>query len=501
MHSGQPCGFRPGARHNARQFWIRALSIANLWQPEEGTTDEKAFAISGIARVRANPYDVPSDRAQSSRRGGRIGRSVNSAQVTNRPRKSCSTSSSTSGRIALRRMGSEASMSADERRVVDAIDDEETLALLRELIRCPSENPPGREEATATCLVEYFERQGIPVRLEEILPRRPNVIAEFGRGGGPTLVFNGHTDTVPAGPGWTLDPFGADVRDGRVYGRGACDMLAGVAAMSAATVTLKRSGVPLSGRVLVHAVIDEEEHSLGSKAAAKDMDADWVIVTESTGGAVQAFGKGQLNVEITFTGKAAHSSRPDEGRNAIHDAAAFIGLIEREHRGLADDPYPGVGPLTFSTDVSTGRMTGSIVAPDCTIVLDRRLLPMETLEDAQAHVERLLEQLAAERPGLEFTLRPTLRFPPFPPRSDDRLARTVGAAVRDVGAGSGEISGARGATDAAWYAARGIPTVIYGPGDGKTAHQADEWIAVDDLRRGTRALALAAARLVMEERP
>jgi acetylornithine deacetylase/succinyl-diaminopimelate desuccinylase family protein len=389
-------------------------------------------------------------------------------------------------------------MGGDHWSVVQAIDEDETLALLRELIRCPSENPPGGEEATAACLAAYFERHGIPVRLEEILPYRPNVIAELGAEGGPTLVFNGHTDTVPAGPGWTLDPFGADVRDGLVYGRGACDMLAGVAAMSAATVALKRSGVPLEGCVVVHAVIDEEDHSSGSKAAARDVDADWVIVAEPTAGSVNAFGKGQLNVEITFEGKAAHSSRPDEGRNAIHDAAAFVELVEREHRRLAERDYPGVGPVTFSTGLITGGITGSIVPPECTIVIDRRLLPTETLEEAQAHVERLLEEVAAERPGLEFTLRPTLRFPPFPPAPGDELARAVQAAVRDVGAGSGEIGGSRGATDASWYAARGIPTVVFGPGDIQNAHQPDEWVAVDDLRLGTRVLALVAARLVTE---
>jgi acetylornithine deacetylase/succinyl-diaminopimelate desuccinylase family protein len=387
-------------------------------------------------------------------------------------------------------------MNDGEARVLAAIDEAATLALLRDLIRCPSENPPGEEEATARCLAAYFERNGIAHRVEEVRPGRPNVIAEAGAAGGPALVLNGHLDTVPAGAGWTVDPFGAELRDGRVYGRGACDMLAGVAAMSAAAVALARSGVPPAGRVLVHAVIDEEVDAIGSRHAARDVAADWVIVTEPSDGRVQAYGKGQLNVKIAFEGRAAHSSRPEDGHNAIHDAAAFVALVEREQERLAADPYPGVGPATFTTAMIEGGSTGSTVPARCTITLDRRLRPDETLDEAQAHVQRLLDQLLAERPAARATLRPTLLFPPLPRADRGDLAATVQQAVRDAGAGSGDLGGATGATDAAWYAARGIPTVIYGPGSGETAHEPDEFVRVDELHAGTRALALAATRLL-----
>jgi acetylornithine deacetylase/succinyl-diaminopimelate desuccinylase family protein len=383
-----------------------------------------------------------------------------------------------------------------EARALAAVDEGATLELLRDLIRCPSENPPGQEEATARCLAAFFERNGIAHDLEELEAGRPNLIASLGEGDGPTLVFNGHIDTVPVGAGWNVDPFGGELRDGRVYGRGSCDMLAGVAAMSATVVALKRSGIPLNGRVEVHAVIDEEVDAKGSQHQARKTEADWVIVTEPSHGSVEAFGKGQLNVEITFKGKAAHSSRPEIGRNAIHDAAAFIGLVEREHRRIADADYPGVGPATFNCGIISGGNSGSIVAAECKLTLDRRVLPTETLEQAQAHVQRLLDETASERPGLDATLRVTLRFPPLPPRPHSGLAAAVQAAVREVGAGDGRLSGAVGATDAAWYAARGIPTVIYGPGSGETAHQPDEFVLAEDLRLGTRALTLSAVRLL-----
>jgi succinyl-diaminopimelate desuccinylase len=379
--------------------------------------------------------------------------------------------------------------------VLAAISEPETLNLLRALIRVPSENPPGGEEAVARILASYFEDNGVPARLREVRPGRPNIVAEVGSADGPTLVFNGHLDTVPVGEGWTVDPFGGDVRDGRVYGRGACDMLGGVAAMCAAAVALKRSGLPFKGRLVVHAVVDEEVDAIGSQLAADEVEADWVVVTEPTGGNVYAFGKGQVNVEVTFTGRAAHSSVPEAGHNAIHDAAAFVMLVEQEHRRLAKVAEAHVGPPTFSTGMIRGGLTGSIVPAECTVVVDRRVLPLETLDEGLAHIERLLDRLRESRPGVDATIRPTLLFPPFPPSNDDNLARVVQATIRELAAGRGEITGFAAATDAAWYARRGFATVIYGPGDGVTAHQPDEWIGVDDLHAGTRVLALVAARV------
>jgi acetylornithine deacetylase/succinyl-diaminopimelate desuccinylase family protein len=380
--------------------------------------------------------------------------------------------------------------------VLAAIDREETLELLQELIRRPSENPPGDEEATVAVLASFFGQHGIPFLRDEVRPGRPNLIAELGAGERPTLVFNGHTDTVPFGDGWTYDPVGAHFENGRVYGRGACDMLAGVAAMSEAAVALHRSGVPIAGRLLVHAVIDEEVDAIGSQRAASDLEADWVIVTEATGDKIGAFGKGQINLEITFRGKAAHSSTPELGRNAINDAAAFVALLEREAARLADSPYPGVGPVTFTPAIVHGGSHGSTVPAECQLVLDRRLLPTETLEQAQRHIDDLLAQLAQERPGLDASLEPTLLFPPLPPTEDDALAAAIQQATAELGGAVPEVSGFRGATDAAWYAANGISAVIYGPGDGQTAHQPDEFIEVDDLHFTTRVLALAALRLV-----
>ena len=180
----------------------------------------------------------------------------------------------------------------------------------------------------------------------------------------------------------------------------------------------------------------------------------------------------------------------------LFDAAAFVTLVEQAHQRPTAGGEGVVGPSTFSTGVIRGGLTGSIVPAECTVVVDRRVLPLETLDEGLAHVEQLLDRLRESRSDVDATIRPTLLFPPFPPSNDDSLARVVQAVIRELDAGSGEITGFAAATDAAWYARRGFATVICGPGDGATAHQPDEWIGVDDLHAGTRALALVAARLL-----
>ena len=382
------------------------------------------------------------------------------------------------------------------RSALEAIDDEETLQLLRELIAEPSENPPGNEGACARLLASFLEQRGVACRLAEVAPGRPNLYATVG-GPGPTLVLCGHLDTVPAGEGWTLDPFSAAVAGGRVYGRGACDMKAGLAAAAAALLAVKRSGIVLRGSLALHAVVDEEVSSAGARKAAAEHPGDWVIVTEPSGTQVLATGNGQLNFEVVFHGKAVHSSHPEDGRNAIHDAAAFIGLVEEETRRLAAVPLPGIGPATYSVGLVEGGRGGSTVADRCEITLDRRVLPSEDLDAAEDELRALLGQLGTERPGLSWELSRTVAFPPLRGTNNGRLEKVLNDALVDIGrAVAEERRGMRFATDAAWYEAAGSPAVVFGPGDVAVAHQSDEHVAIDDLEVASRALALCGVRLL-----
>ena len=383
-----------------------------------------------------------------------------------------------------------------DRRVLDAVDENEALALLSDLIARPSENPPGDEGACAQFLSSFLEKHGVACRLVEVAPGRPNLYAAIG-GPGPTLVLCGHLDTVPAGEGWTRGPFQGTLSGGQIYGRGACDMKAGLAAMTSALLAVKRSGVPTHGSLALHAVIDEEVGSRGAREAAVEHGADWVIVGEPSNGQVLAVGNGQLNFDIVFHGKAVHSSHPEDGRNAIHDAAAFICLVEDESARLAGAPFPGIGPATYSVGLVEGGRGGSTVADLCQITLDRRVLPSETLEAVESQVRHLLGRLESERPGLRWELSRTVGFPPLRGTEARALEQALNRAVTDLGEiATNESRGMRFASDAAWYEAAGCPSVVFGPGDVAVAHQPDEHVAINDLYATTRALALCCSRLL-----
>ena len=349
--------------------------------------------------------------------------------------------------------------------MLEAVDDEEAVQLLRALIAEPSENPPGNEGACARLLASFLEERGVASHLVEVAPDRPNLYATVGTSC-PTLVFCGHLDTVPAGDGWTIDPFSAAVTDGHVYGRGACDMKAGLAATAAALAAVRRSGISLRGSLALHAVIDEEVSSAGARAAAAVQPGDWVIVAEPSAGQVFAIGNGQLNFEIVFHGKAVHSSHPEDGRNAVHDAAAFISLVEEQSRRLAEVPLAGIGPATYSVGLIEGGRGGSTVADRCELTLDRRVLPSEGLDAAEEEVRRLLARLEIERPGLSYELTRTVAFPPLRGTNNGHLERVLHHALGHLGrAGARNRLGMRFATDAAWYEAAGTPAVVFGPGD------------------------------------
>ena len=378
----------------------------------------------------------------------------------------------------------------------DAIDEDETLELTSGLIARASENPPGNERACAELLASLLEGQGVANRLVEIAPHRPNLYASIGTTA-PTLVFAGHLDTVPAGQGWTRDPFKAVLSDGKLYGRGACDMKAGLAAMTEALLAVKRSGISLQGTLGLHGLTNEEVGSLGARRASAEEPADWVVVTEPSNGRVLATGNGQLNFEVVFHGRAVHSSHPEDGRNAILDAAAFIRLVEEECARLAGRTFPGIGPATVSVGLAQGGRGGSTVADRCQLTIDRRVLPSENLDGAEAELRAVLVRLEKERPGLDWELERTVAFPPLCGTGAGHLRRVLADAVSDLGGVPGDESqGMRFATDASFYQAAGRAAVVFGPGEVANAHQPDEHVALEDLKAVTRALALLGARLL-----
>jgi acetylornithine deacetylase/succinyl-diaminopimelate desuccinylase family protein len=388
-------------------------------------------------------------------------------------------------------------VSDNDRRVLAAIDDDETLDLLRRLVRARSANPPGDEGDVARVLLDAFTSGGVDGRLDEVHPARPNVSAELGSGVGPTLLLNGHIDTMPAGDGWTTDPFEAVVRDGRVYGLGACDMKAGVAAMSAALLAVKRSGIELGGRVLLDAVVDEEATGAGTKhTIAAGRRADFAVIGEPTELQIVRLGNGQVNFELHVLGRAGHGSTPESGRNAIADAAAFVMLVEEENARLARTPAPLIGPASYNVGRIRGGLQTSIIPAECVVGLDRRILPGQRVRDAICDVDALLLRLARERPGARVERTVEIEYEPF--EVDEQLpgCQILRDAAAEVAGRRIGFEGMRATTDAVYLTEADTPTVIFGPGSIRQAHQPDEFVSLEQLHQATRVFTLMIARFL-----
>ena len=235
--------------------------------------------------------------------------------------------------------------SLPERELLSRIDRSELTELVQALVRHPSPNPPGSEESVARFLAETCDRLRLRTDLEEVAPGRPNVYASLGPADEPGLLFLVHTDTVPAGEGWSRPPFGGDLADGWVIGRGAADMKAGIAAAVIAMAALQRSGHELSRPVALAAVIDEEETGAGVRALLErpGFGALAAIVPEPTELQTVIACRGNCYVEVEISGRSAHAGSPQEGRNAIYGAARVVDAIRRLHDGLASRRHPLLG--------------------------------------------------------------------------------------------------------------------------------------------------------------
>jgi acetylornithine deacetylase/succinyl-diaminopimelate desuccinylase family protein len=386
---------------------------------------------------------------------------------------------------------------AAERAALDAIDDAATIRLLRRLVETPSANPPGDESAVAELLCEALRDAGLDPRLDEVMPGRPNVSAVHGGDSGPRLLLNGHTDTMPPGPGWSRPPHEAVEVDGRLYGLGSCDMKAGVAAIVGAVSAVRRAGVRLPGSVVVDLVVDEEATGAGTKyTVAQGRSADCAVITEPTELEVIRVGTGQVNFQVTFSGRAGHGSTPESGHNAIYDAVEFVSRVERESTSLAADEYPLIGPPSYNIGRIDGGVRTSIIPSHCSVGVDRRIVPGQTVAAAIADLDRLIAETVEARPGASVKRSIDIEYEPFELPEELPLCNVLREAAAEVSGRDIGFRGMRGTTDAVFLTESGTPTVVFGPGSIAEAHRPDEYVEVAQVYEATRALVLTITRLL-----
>jgi acetylornithine deacetylase len=363
--------------------------------------------------------------------------------------------------------------------------------LVAALVAIDSVNPdlvPGGagESEIADFVAGWLRDAGLEVELDEAAAGRPSVVGVArGTGGGASLMLNAHMDTV--GVEGMERPFEPVVKDGRLYGRGAYDMKAGLAACMLAAERL--SSERLAGDVVVTAVCDEEYASIGVQSVLERRRTDAAIVTEPTGLRVCIAHKGFAWVELETHGRAAHGSRPAEGVDAITAMAPALARLAGLQAELDGSPgHELVGPGSVHASLIDGGQELSSYPARCTLSLERRTIPGETAEDVLRECEALVEGAT----GAEVRLR--LVREPF---SVDPGAEVVGAVARAAEAVTGrpaELYGESYWMDAAFIQAAGIPTAVFGPG-GEGAHAVDEWVDLASVDACAEGLVLAAREL------
>ena len=410
---------------------------------------------------------------------------------------------------------------------------DDVVALARDLIAFPTVNPPG--DGYLECArylggrlqrrgfaVEYVRAEGTPGDSDRY--PRWNVIARMeGSGPGPCVHFNSHIDVVEPGEGWSVDPFAGVVKDGKVYGRGACDMKGGLAASVIAVEALLDSGVALPGALEISGTVDEESGGYGGVAylAARGWFSkprvDHVIIPEPLNVDRVCIGhRGVWWGEISTQGRIAHGSMPFLGDSAIRHMGAVMEALERQtwpalaaHTTAMPVEPPGArtptlninslhgGQPDLATDAA-GGMPAPLVADSCRLVFDRRLLIEEDLDEVKAGMRAMLDGLVQSRPGFRYGLRDIFEVRPVMTEADRPVVRQTMEAVRRVIGRPAALICSPGTYDQKHIERIGglRDCIAYGPGILDLAHQPDEYVGIDDMVTSAKVMALSAYALL-----
>jgi acetylornithine deacetylase ArgE len=365
------------------------------------------------------------------------------------------------------------------------------LEIARDFVRIGSVNPMGRgiegptigETRLTSRLEHLLEAIGARCRRQPVAPGRDNLVAELSwPGAGRPVMLEAHQDTVPV-DGMTVAPFDAEVRGGRLYGRGACDVKGGMAAIIAAMERLALEKPRGAASVVAAFTVDEESGFSGVRRLARDLPRHiaFAVVAEPTRLEVVVAHKGLVRWKVRTIGRSCHSARPADGVNAVYRMAPVLSALEQYANDLAGRrTHPLLGGPTLSVGVIRGGTSVNTVPGSCEVEIDRRLLPGE---DPAGAVDDCRTFLGRRLPGLEFEVEPAwISDLALDTPADSEVVRVSLAAVRKV-LGRAEPVGVPYGTDGSKLAEAGLPTVVIGPGDIAQAHTVDEWIEIDQLER------------------
>ena len=387
-------------------------------------------------------------------------------------------------------------------------------ALLATLVCCPSDNPPGDCAPHGELAAREMEALGFAVERhrvpDEVVARHGmqsviNVVVRERFGPGPTVALNAHGDVVPAGGGWSTDPYGAEVRDGWMYGRGAAVSKSDFATYAYALRALKDCRAPLAGTVELHFTYDEETGGLTGPGwlLAEGITRPDFAVCASFSHHVTIAHNGCLHLEVKVLGKSAHAARPDTGHDALEAATHILADLYayRATLALRRSNVTGIEAPTLVVGLINGGINTNVVPDEVTFRLDRRIIPEEQPEAVEAELRALIEASAATLPAIRIEITRILLARPFMPvPGAERLAEIF---CREASAVMGEVVPTNGVplyADARLYVEAGVPTIMYGAGPRSlleaNGHRADERVPLDTLPLASKVVANALIELL-----
>jgi len=364
---------------------------------------------------------------------------------------------------------------------------EYVVSMLSNMIRINSENPPGREEELASYVAERLAELGLKAWIDRF-QGRANALGSIKIGDGKKIMLISHLDTVPAGERdlWRMPPFSGIVKDGRVYGRGAADAKGCLASMLGCLKILADEGWPINGEIIFAAVADEESENRGiRRLIAQGVKADHAVVGEPTNLDVCIAHKGSIFFRASFMGRAAHSSKPERGVNAVYAASEYALKIEKLSRRFKVE-HRLLGRPSLAVTIFRGGVKDNVIPDRCDLVINRRTLPNEDLETVVNRLKDLAAKISKKR-GVKVFVKIDRYLPASETDKDEEVVKAGLRAVSRVLGKRARPKGFQATCDMTFLVHRAkIPCIILGPGRLEEAHAIDEWVEIDQLVNGSK---------------